>query len=295
MLHKISKTEYDRYKDRIYDISSDLSCSSFPIYADGVKDREFFYSKSLRGLNSGSEEILLYEKGGEVLGWVHYYFIESDSYLGISSMLIEKNFGSALEELFEYWGRRFAGFSWCFYLPSENIDALKFMSENGFSASSEEVVDVLLFKNYSLETRGTEDENIIEINSGNFGIFENIHSRCDGGMYWTSERIKNALDKWRIFAYVKDGNCLQALYYICVGKDFEIFGIDSAEENNDAEFDGYMTEKLLISGLNAAKKEGAESMYFFNDEKTHRMAEKSGFKRITNALCFEGKIYYSPN
>lgn len=287
MLHKITKAEYDRYIDMIYAISADLFRSAFPIYADGVKDRALFYSKSMNGLNRDDEEILLYENNSEVLGWVHYYFIESDKYIGISSMLIKKNFGKALRELFEYWGKRFTGYSWCFYLPSENREALDFMAENGFSEISEEIVDVLLFKDY---VSGTGDENVIEINMGNFELFENIHRQYENEMYWTSERIKKALDKWRVFAYVKEGNCLQALYYVRSGKDFEIFGIDGAEENNDPESDRYITEKLLVSGLNTAKADGAESMYFFNDEKTHITAEKLGFKKITEAICFEGKI-----
>ena len=79
---------------------------------------------------------------------------------------------------------------------------------------------------------------------------------------------------------------MEALYYICAGKDLEIFGIDCAEEN----FAPDITEKLLISGLNAAKKEGAKSMYFFNDENTHTIAEKLGFKKITEATCFEGEL-----
>lgn len=283
MLHKISESEYNEYSDYIYDLSADLSCSSFPIYADGVKTKEFFCSKSKKGLNEKSEEILLFESDGKVQGWIHYYFIVSDKYLGLNSMLIEKGFDEALEELLRYWRDRYAGFSWCFYLPSENTEALEFMKKSGFEVVSRDTVDVLLFKNYISDG---VSKNVIVVDGGNFELFGDLHSRCDNEMYWTSERIKKDLDRWRIFAYVEEGKCLGALYYVCVGKDLEIFGIDYAEEKYDSE----IAEQLLISCLNEAKKAGAESMYFFNDEDTRIIAENLGFKRITEALCFEGNL-----
>ena len=103
MLHKISKNEYNRYVDFVYNLSHDLSKCSFPIYNDGVKTKEYFCEKSLKALDRDDEEILLYEKDGKAKGWIHFYFIQSDKYLGISCMLIEKDFGNALAELLEYW------------------------------------------------------------------------------------------------------------------------------------------------------------------------------------------------
>lgn len=283
MLKKISRQEYNKYIDYIYGLSADISCSAFPIYADGVKTKELFLSKSKKGLDGKGEEILLYERDGKVCGWIHYYFIESDKYLGISSMLTEKGFGDALAELFQYWSERYKGFSWCFYLPSENREALDFMAKNGFEIASRDIVDVLLFKNY---TPINQAANVIAINSGNFELFSDIHRQCDSGMYWNSERIEKNLDRWRIFAYIEEGKCIGTLYYVCAGKDLEIFGIDYADQR----YNPYVTEQLLICGLNKAKETEAESMYFFNDEETHIIAEKLGFKRITEACCFEGEI-----
>lgn len=283
MLKKISEAEYNLYKEQIYRLSSDLSFCSFPIYSDGVKTEELFYEKSLKGLTSDSEEILLYEREGTVLGWIHYYFIAEDKYLGISSMLVESGFGEAMRELLGYWRERYAGFTWCLYLPLENSEGLDFMSENGHPEDSRSIVDVLLFKNYRT---GAESGSVRRINEDNFRIFADIHGRYDNEMYWNSERIEKALEKWRIFAFFKEKECLGALYYICVGKNLEIFGIDYANEK----YDPIVAEALLISGLNSAEKEGAESMYFFNDEETHSVAEKLGFVRITDACCFEGIV-----
>lgn len=282
MLRKISKSEYDIFLDFVYSLTADLSHSSFPVFNDGVKTKDYFCSKSLKGLDNHEEEILLFENNGQAEGWIHYYRIDSDKYLGINSMLIGNGYGKALSELFEYWHLKFPGYMWALYFPEENKDALHFMEKKGFSNQDQEVVDVLLFKDY---TPQAESENIVQITSDNFEIFRSMHSRFDSEMYWSCDRIKESLDRWEIFAYIK-GQCKGVLYYIKNNANLEIFGIDYFED----EFDPDVTEKLLISGLNKAKDANARSMYFFNDKKTHEITEKLGFKYITTAHYFEGRF-----
>lgn len=282
MLHKISKNEYNRYVDFVYNLSHDLSKCSFPIYNDGVKTKEYFCEKSLKALDRDDEEILLYEKDGKAKGWIHFYFIQSDKYLGISCMLIEKDFGNALEELLEYWQRNFSGYTFNIYIPEENAEALSLLKRKGYDDLSREIVDVLLFKDYAPQS---ESKKVIQIDSDNFEIFRKIHSDYDNEMYWNSDRIKESLSLWEIFAYIEEGVCKGALYYINRDKtDLEIFGIDY----RDGRFDSEVTEKLLISGLNKAKRLNANSMYFFNDKQIHSIAEKLGFGYITTAHFFEG-------
>ena len=273
MLHKISKIEYEAFLDFVYSLTADLSCSSFPVYNDGVKTKEFFCKRSIKGLSSPEEEILLFEDNGMVEGWIHYYHFDADKYLGMNSMLIRNGYEKALSELFDYWNLNYSGYMLALYFPEENKEALQFMEKNGFSDICQDVVDVLLFKDYMPLA---ESENIVRVTSDNFEIFRSVHSRFDDEMYWSCDRIKDSLERWRIFAYINGGRCEGVLYYI-VSKNnsanLEIFGIDYLEDR----FDPNVAEKLLISGLNRAKAENAESMYFFNDKETHKITEKLGF------------------
>lgn len=285
MLRKISKSEYDSFLDFVYGLTADLAHSSFPVYNDGVKTKEFFCEKSLKGLDNDEEEILLFENNGQAEGWIHYYRIDSDKYLGINSMLIKNGYEKALSELFDYWNLKYSGYMWALYFPEENKDALHFMEKKGLSVSSGDVVDVLLFKDYTPQAEG---ENIVQITYDNFEIFRSMHSRFDSEMYWSCDRIKESLERWEIFAYIENGQCKGVLYYI-VNKnnaDLEIFGIDYFEDK----FDHDVTEKLLISGLNKAKAANARSMYFFNDKITHKITERLGFRYITTAHYFEGRF-----
>lgn len=278
MLRKISHNEFERYAEYAYSLAMDLSCSGFPVYTDGVKTRETFYNRSKKGLERANEEILLYEKDGEVQGWIHYYFLEEDKYIGVCSMLIKTGYGHALEELLEYWRIRLRGYTWSLYFPEENTDAITYLKEYGHQEIGQEIVEVLLFEDY---TPAAESTAVISVNADNYEIFQEIHNKYDKDMYWTSQRILECLDEWEIFAYLENNECRGVIYHNGKGQDnLEIFGIDCGVPS--------VAEALLVSCLNKAKAEKAKSMYFFTEEAYRDMAEKTGFHCVTVAHYFEG-------
>lgn len=97
----------------------------------------------------------------------------------------------------------------------------------------------------------------------------------DSDMYWTSQRIKEALDKWCIFVYLQDDTVIGAIYFMISDDKTvdEIFGIDFLSENYDSE----VFKALLISVLNYEKNRGVEYMIFFNDEETQKDTCECGF------------------
>ena len=281
MLRKINENEFEKYIDFAYDLALDLSKSAFPIYTDGVKDKTYFYEVAKRGIERVHHEILLFEKDGVVEGWIHYYYLDEDKYIGVNTILVRNGYVDALEELFAYWKNRFTGYSWNMYLPDENQEALFFMRERGYADQGQEYVNVLLFDNYIVQQ---DSKKVISVGKDNFELFCSVHSQFETDMYWTSERIEKHMEDWEIFAYVKDEKCLGAVYYNGKGeKDLEIFGIDvidSCEKNA-------VIEKLLISCLNHAKRNGAKSMYFFNEDAfTQELVVKVGFDCKTVAHYF---------
>ncbi len=280
MLRRLEENEFEKYVEYAYRLAMDLSCSGFPVYTDSVKTRETFYDRSKKGLERDSEEILLYEADGKVRGWIHYYFLAEDKYIGMCSMVARTGYGDALRELFAYWEGRLQGFTWSLYFPEENVAALTYMKECGHPCLDREAVEVLLFENYE---PGKESANAVSVTADNYGIFRAIHEKFEDGMYWTSRRIEECLDEWEIFAYVENNECLGAIYHNGKGQEnLEIFGIDSDVP--------YVAEALLVSCLNKAKAQKAKSMYFFVEEAFREAVEKVGFRCVTVAHYFEGSV-----
>lgn len=285
MLRKLNENQFEQYIDFSYSLAMDLSKSAFPIYTDGVKDKVCFYEVAQRGIKRERHEILLFEKDNVVEGWIHYYYLEEDKYLGVNTILIRNGYADALKELFTYWKDKFTGYSWNLYLPEENQEALSFMKEQGYADQGQEYVNVLLFEDYEVQQ---ESENVVGVRQENFELFHTVHSQFEADMYWTSERIENHMKDWEIFAYEEDGKCLGTVYYNGKGEaDLEIFGIDIVDgcERNR------VIENLLISCLNHAKRSSAKSMYFFNEDVfAQELAVKVGFKCKTVAHYFSEEL-----
>jgi len=215
---------------------------------------------------------------------IHYYHIDEDHYIGINSILIRDEYERALAELLEYWKMRFPGYIWSMYFPKENKPALTFMKKCGFQDRGQEAVNVLLLEHYSVKE---ESGSVIPIDLQNFDLFRGLHSSFEADMYWTSDRIEAAIENWKIFACVADEDCRGVLYYNRqTSKMLEIFGIDVPDEADAS----VIVEKLLVSCLNKAKEEHAESIYYFNDRFPNEIAERVGFRCITAAHYFEEKI-----
>lgn len=285
MLRKLNENEFKQYIDFAYSLAMDLSKSAFPIYADGVKDKAYFYEVAQRGMERGHHEILLFEKENVVEGWIHYYYLEEDKYLAANTILINNGYAQALGELLDYWKHKFTGYSWNMYLPEENREAISFLKEQGYADQGQEYVNVLLFKDYVVQQ---DSRNIISIDEKNFEFFRAVHSQFEDDMYWTSDRLEKHIEDWGIFAYVEDEKCLGAVYYNGKGEDdLEIFGIDVID---GCEKD-IVIENLLIFCLNHAKQNDAKSMYFFNENVfAQDLAVKVGFQCKTVAHYFSEEL-----
>lgn len=285
MLKRLEPDKFEEYVDFVYELAMDLSKSSFPIYTDGIKTKEIFVNVSKKAFVNESEEILLFEQNGIIEGWIHYFVIEEDYYIRPLSILVRNGYAQALEELLEYWDEYFPTYEWDVYFPDENKEALTFMKQKGY-VEEQEVVDVLLFKNYEIKE---ETKKVITINRHNFEIFRGLHSCLDDEMYWSCDKIFNTIDDWSIYAYMDRGNCLGSIYYNGkTRKDLEIFGIDGPKGHCETK----VIESLLISCLNEAKMTGAKSMYFFNDKETHKVVKEMGFTCATIAhyFCKKNKL-----
>ena len=282
MLRKIKNHEFKLLSEFIYDISLDISHTSFPVYTDEIKTKQQFMERSEKGINQSNEQILVFEKNGNIEGWIHYYVISDDKYLGICSMSVRSGYAEAFHELLAYWKEKYPQYKFSLYFPEENHEILCYMNEHGYQDILQDVVDVLLFQNYELYD---ESKKVVEIGLENFEIFRKIHQQFEENMYWNSDHIKDSIDNWKIFAYEDGGECLGALYYNGIhNTDCEIFGLDLVSDCNRSD----VAEALLVSSLNTAKMNGAKSMYFFHDTEISPIVSKLGFKCITIAHYFEG-------
>ena len=280
MLRIPTANEFEEYSERAYMIALDPSRSSFPAYADGIKTKEAFLAIAKRGFESENEEIYIFEHGGEMRGWIHFYVLTEDKYIGIEAFETDGFEKEQFAEFAALLKEKYAGYEVTAGFPSQNERAVSAAIENGFEIIEESAVNILFFSDYEPQS---ESGRVEPLTKNNLALFAKLHDKVE--MYWNTKRLTEAYfggDKWRIYLTEKDGKAA-AIYFVFAGNIAEIFGLDFSDG-----FDGTAAEELLTAALNEAKKNvSAKAMYWFTeDERETQLAKRFGAKKFTDYKAF---------
>lgn len=280
MLRIPTANEFEEYSERAYVLALDPSRSSFPSYADGIKTKEDFLAIAKRGFESENEEIYIFEHGGEMRGWIHFYVLTEDKYIGIEAFETDGFEKEQFAEFAALLKEKYAGYEVTAGFPSQNERAVSAAIENGFEIIEESAVNILFFSDYEPQS---ESGRVEPLTKNNLAVFAKLHDKVE--MYWNTKRLTEAYfgdDKWRIYLTEKDGKAA-AIYFVFAGNIAEIFGLDFSDG-----FDGTAAEELLTAALNEAKKNvSAKAMYWFTeDERETELAKRFGAEKFTDYKAF---------
>lgn len=283
MLRKLQEHEFDALAEMAYALSQDLSKTSFPLYTDGVKTKADFLNANR--LHRKDHEILVYERDGEIQGWVHYYTLPEDKCVCLSNMSIREGYAHAFLEALDYWRERFPGYTWGFYFSEDDAEMMALAKKEGYTVCPREYADILLLRDYEIQNISGQVE---KVTRETFSLFREVHKIRDDEMYWTNDRIEKDLDNWAIYAYIHEGRYVGTVYYDGYGtKDLEIFGMDFLPGYDKPE----IARDLLAACLNGAKDAGAGSMYHWPDtQRDQEIALSLGFHCLTAARCIKGRL-----
>lgn len=280
MLRIPTATEFEEYSERAYVLALDPSRSSFPSYADGIKTKEDFLAIAKRGFESENEEIYIFEHGGEMRGWIHFYVMKEDKYISLEAFETDGFEKEQFAEFAALLKEKYAGYEVTAGFPSQNERAVSAAIENGFEIIEESAVNILFFSDYEPQS---ESGRVEPLTKNNLAVFAKLHDKVE--MYWNSKRLTEAYfggDKWRIYLTEKDGKAA-AIYFVYAENIAEIFGLDFSDG-----FDGTAAEELLTAALNEAKKNvSAKAMYWFTeDERETELAKRFGAEKFTDYKAF---------
>lgn len=280
MLRIPTANEFEEYSERAYMLALDPSRSSFPSYADGIKTKEDFLAIAKRGFESENEEIYIFEHGGEMRGWIHFYVMKEDKYISLEAFETDGFEKEQFAEFVALLKEKYSGYEVNAGFPSQNERAVSAAIENGFEIIEESAVNILFFSNYEPQP---ESGRVEPLTKNNLAVFAKLHDKVE--MYWNTKRLTEAYfggDKWRIYLTEKDGKAA-AIYFVYAENIAEIFGLDFSDG-----FDGTAAEELLTAALNEAKKNvSAKAMYWFTeDERETELAKRFGAEKFTDYKAF---------
>ena len=280
MLKKLKEQDFDRYVDFAYQMALDMTKSGYPTYADGIKTKDDFVARAREAFSTDNEEILLFEQDGATAGWIQYFYLPEDRYLDTCAFCIASGMKEALNEFIAFAREHFPGGELYLGFPGENTEAVTVLEAGGFDCIEESFNDAIDFEDYVLQP---EDAGILPITRENYELFSALHSQTDCDMYWNSERILDAIDRWRIYVCLRSGKVTGAIYYIADTHMPEIFGIDF----HDGIYDSDVYRALLTAALNDCKRRGAKHMIFFNESESQADALACGLRCIGRYVCYK--------
>lgn len=283
MLIKPTREEGESYIDFAYELALDPSRSGYPTYTDGIKTKDDFIDQCIRGLTREDRQVLLYLEEGAVSGWIQFFYEKENRYLQTVIFNIAGDFRRALAEFIAYCDAQFAGYELYLGFPGDNLDAIGYLTENGWSRDDQSYNNVLFFEDY--EPR-PETADVIKVTQESYSDFRKLHECVQGDMYWNADRLYEAMDEWDIYLYCENAEPAAAIY--CRDRDIlmEIFGVDF--KNGRYRKEAFRV--LLAKVLNECKRQGKKSMCFFGDYESQRDILDMGFSCVGEYVLFVKNI-----
>lgn len=276
MLRRASKEEIQQNLSFVYSMALDQTRSGYPIYTDGIRTRDDLVQALEHSFSDENAGVLLFEMEGRMEGLIQFFFLEEDRYLQTDGFLIASHTQDALAEFLAYAEARFPGYEVYFGFPGSNADAVSFLRERGWPCVERLYHDVLFLDRYRLRP---EQGEVVRVNRENFPAFRQIH---DDACYWTSGRLYQQLEDWRIYLYLREGLPAGALLL----KEDEIFGLDYS----GGAFDREVYLALTARALNDGKRQGRRYAVALHEPESQSAALEIGFSCVGEYLLFVKRI-----
>lgn len=286
MLTLIRQEELDCMLDRAWALAQDPACSGYPRYTDGTKTRADFEAALRGSFRLENEEVLLYAREGRARGLIHAVALPQDRYLSPCAFLTEPGEqAAALAEFEEYAARRWPGTALWQGFPAENANAVGWLQANGYALVEECEHYTALLAGYAPRPRPA---GAAPLRREQYEAFRALHDRQQG-MYWNSDRIGAALDRWRIWCFWERGALLGAAYAMGDGGLAEIFGVDLAEGVSGAPQGEAVTHALLTALLGGEAARGAAAVTWLAPPRCV-LPQALGFTHWGRYVCYQKRL-----
>lgn len=273
MLRRLTKEEAQKNLDFAYALACDQTKSAYPTYADGIKTRADFISRTMLAFERTHEELLLFEADGCAEGWVHYCALPEDQCVMFHAFGARRLAARVIDETIAYLALKYPGCTLEFGMSAQNREMIAHLEALSFEKLEDSLVNTLRFADYLCQK---EADGLARITRENFADFAALHAVHDEDMYWNNARIEPEVDKWDIFVMKHGETPVGAICAYCLDGSMEIFCVDYQENR----FDETVFAALLTKLLNEGKRSGVKNLTFFCEPEEQKTVEACGFSYV---------------
>lgn len=273
MLREARADELEELIDAFWPLAADLTRSTYPTYADGIKTCADFRQAVSRAYREAWGEVLVHIRNGADNGLI-VLDVTDDAFISLHVCLNRTDQTGCLTEVLAYLRQKHAGKTlWLGFAP-ENAEMLAFAQAQGLRLLDDSV-------NWNISLADWQPDPaelpVTPVTCENYALFRALWT--DEEMYWNADRIEAALERWRIFI-MEDGCGAVA----CMDEDMmpEIFGFQYR-----GGYDAAAHRTLMTACLNDAKAKGSQYLTYFSDREEAPVMQALGFRRISGYCCYE--------
>lgn len=271
--------------DFAWELSQKPESSSYPMY----KDKNQLEDNFKRWIKKNDTQLLGYYINNQLIAVVSFFSIDNEKYIQSTGIFISSKYNEVMDKLISMIKIDFTGYKCLFGFPKENIDAYNYFTKKGYECI-DSCLDMRLNTTELIITEHNND--VYKIYKKDFDSYALFHDKSFTRTYWTSERLRENLDDWRIFIYKYDGNIEGSIFIkYCNKNTVEIFGVSVTDKCTKKRIE----EKLISQSLEMVFIENSfieNAILFIDDCENERleMIEKLGFKYFSSYCCYQGLL-----
>lgn len=284
MIRKAENNEVEIVAKYAYRLNSEQRhrCKAFPTDYDSILNQ---FKKIL---NHPNDELLILADDCEINGVLALLVEPDDRYIeAIGGVFAEYNYEATAKEFYKYLKTRYCGYQFDAAYPEENIQAIDFMKSIGARLLGYDFE----FKLHKSEYKAfPETDNIVRLNSKFYKSFIEIHDKFNPDVYWTGEKLINALDKFNVFIALENDEVIGSVVISNLSnKTEEIYFIEVEESKQNH---GYGTA-LMNKAIQNAFRNGTDEIMVMAEKDNLtaiHILEKFGFRETDSCLTYSKRI-----
>lgn len=230
-----------------------------------IKSYDHLQEQLEKAVKSKDRELIAYFENDELIGVCFYFWISSDKYAQTTGFLIRENYKKVADQFINYIADHLPGYELFIGVPSTNKHAINYFKEKNIPSVEDSIVTVM----YNLAPHKSRNRSCIEeIIKNNFEDYAGFHDKyaIPNEMYWTSDKLVDHLDRYRVFAFKDNGAVRGSIFVMADEEISDIVGLFIDEEYKQQGIEKDLINEMLAGLYNEFGQ--VEEILFFIDEKS---------------------------
>lgn len=267
----------EEFIEDVVEFSWEVFCDKTKCGFPKFKSYNEMYDSFFKAIKDKDNKVLVCYENKEIIGTINLLVIKDDKYLEcIGGILAKNDFNLVATQFINYLKVNYSSYEIDFGYPLENKDAISFLQ--GINAKlMDSSITMLLKKDDFVKTLNYNEVELLEANYyDEYAIF---HDKHNPNIYWTSEKIFDKFDIWKIYIIRKEEKIVGSIFVKVKYNVVEVFGISIDEEYKKQGVE----LKLLSESINdILKKWNEDILYFVGEDKIDELNAtlELGFKQI---------------